>query len=73
MITNNFNTTDVKLDMENFHIFELQLHNIMMLYRDAGEEIIKMEKADLNKIKPKEDNYTGKNRQQFIKRIVIGG
>ena len=60
-----YQTTTIKLDMDNLHLYEMQLNNLLMLYGDAGEEARTQIAFDITKIKPKKEAYTGQQNSRI--------
>ena len=60
-----YQTTTIKLDMDNLHLYEMQLNNLLMLYGDAGEEARTQIAFDITKIKPKKEAYTGQQKSRI--------
>ena len=52
-----YQTTTIKLDMDNLHLYEMQLNNLPMLYGDAEEEARTQIAFDITKIKPNRGLY----------------
>jgi len=68
-----YQTTTIKLDMDNLHLYEMQLNNLLMLYGDAGEEARTQIAFDITKIKPKKRLILANKIQEYIKRILKDG